>query len=61
LPDTPEKDVDAQRAEVKRRKEKMAKKAAANREKAKTFSKGGSVSSRADGCVQRGKTRGRVC
>jgi len=58
LPDTPDKDVEAQRA--KRRKANMAKKAAANREKAKTFSKGGSVSSRADGCVQRGRTRGKV-
>jgi hypothetical protein len=61
LPDTPEKDVEAQREDVKRRKARMAKKAAANREKTKTFSKGGSVSSRADGCVQRGKTRGKVC
>jgi hypothetical protein len=61
LPDTPEKDVEAQREAIKRRKAKMAKTAAANREKTKTFSRGGSVSSRADGCVQRGKTRGKVC
>jgi hypothetical protein len=61
LPDTPEKDVEAQREAIKRRKAKMAKTAAANREKTKTFSKGGSVSSRADGCVQRGKPRGKVC
>jgi len=61
LPDTPDtKDKDEQRAALKR-KANMAKKATANREKAKTFSKGGSVSSRADGCVQRGKTRGKVC
>ena len=35
-------------------------KAADQYQKTKKFAKGGSVSSRADGCAQRGKTRGKM-
>jgi len=35
-------------------------KAAENYQKTKKFAKGGSASSRADGCAQRGKTRGKM-
>jgi hypothetical protein len=35
-------------------------KAAEQYEKTKRFAKGGSASSRADGCAQRGKTRGKM-
>ena len=35
-------------------------KAAENYQKTKKYAKGGSVSSRADGCAQRGKTRGKM-
>jgi hypothetical protein len=38
-----------------------APKAAASAPAAKRFAKGGSVSSRADGVAQRGKTRGKMC
>jgi hypothetical protein len=36
------------------------KKAAENYQKTRKFAKGGSASSRADGCAQRGKTRGKM-
>jgi hypothetical protein len=35
-------------------------KAAENYQKTKKYAKGGSASSRADGCAQRGKTRGKM-
>jgi len=47
-----------QEAEDERTQEKIKKAPTTKTEMGKAFAKGGSASSRADGCAQRGKTRG---
>jgi len=49
------KKMDAQKEEANTQKKTEA------AYKIKNMAKGGSASSRADGCVQRGKTRGKLC
>ena len=49
-----------QEAEDKKMQDKAKQAPTTKTEMGKLFSKGGSASSRADGCAQRGKTKGRI-
>ncbi len=56
----PEKPPAGIRAELDAMKQEKANEAGMKAFEGRKLAKGGSVSSRADGCAQRGKTRGRV-